>query len=292
MNLTVLYSLNVLGLLRCCVTALPLISRVFKGLPSDSNRDAKHLVTNRIDEAQAADIIDLSSYGRLLYGRADFNYTGNLVANHKENETSVNPEELGSYLEGDILVPQKPVMLKNGLRSIAFRWPNAEIPFKISDYFEKHDLEVIALAMNEYHAKTCVRFKHHTNELDYISFLRGNSGCWSSIGRVGGEQLINLQAPGCFRKPGTVMHELMHVVGFGHEHNRIERDTYIDIQLQNVQRFAVFNFRKQTNTNAFGVQYDYGSVMHYSATAFSSNGQPTIVSKVSLFDRLFEIYRF
>lgn len=43
------------------------------------------------------------------------------------------------------------------------------------------------------------------------------------------------------------------------------------------------NFQKATadTTDNQGVPYDYRSVMHYSANAFSSNGQPTIVPKVT-----------
>lgn len=71
--------------------------------------------------------------------------------------------------------------------------------------------------------------------------------------------------------------------GFLHEQNREERDQYINIQYQNIQRGYEQNFQKaqKGSTSGFGVGYDYGSVMHYSANAFSVNGQPTIVTKVT-----------
>lgn len=43
---------------------------------------------------------------------------------------------------------------------------------------------------------------------------------------------------------------------------------------------ANFDKASAATTNPFGVEYDYGSVMHYSANAFSKNGQPTIAAKV------------
>jgi hypothetical protein len=44
------------------------------------------------------------------------------------------------------------------------------------------------------------------------------------------------------------------------------------------------NFRKynEATVTNFGVQYDYGSIMHYSAYAFSKNGKTTITPLVCM----------
>ncbi|KAL7727548.1 hypothetical protein ACLKA6_000105 [Drosophila palustris] len=238
------------------------------------------LPENGIEEpsGHSKDIIDLSSYGAALFGKPDQELTASLVSNYSAETDAVNPEELGSYLEGDILVPQSELTLKNGLTTQSSRWPKGVVPYEIRGTFNARDMATIQGALDQYHRRTCIRFVPYAGERDYISIVSGNSGCWSSVGRVGGKQEVNLQSPGCLSRPGTAIHELMHALGFLHEQNRMERDSFVAIQYRNIQSAAKNNFDKAASTEAFGVPYDYGSVMHYSANAFSTNGQPTIVA--------------
>lgn len=144
-------------------------------------------------------------------------------------------------------------------------------------------MAMIERALNEYHKNTCISFiPRRSPDRDFISIESGNSGCWSSVGRIGGKQVVNLQTPGCVRKIGTVIHELAHALGFLHEQNREERDKFVIIKTNNIKDGYEVNFSKAKpgETTGFGVTYDYGSVLHYSANAFSKNGQPTIQAKM------------
>lgn len=50
-------------------------------------------------------------------------------------------------------------------------------------------MNLIEMAFNEYHSRTCIRFRPRSKERDYIVLTNGNSGCWSSVGRIGGRQV-------------------------------------------------------------------------------------------------------
>ncbi|XP_062555065.1 zinc metalloproteinase nas-4 isoform X2 [Armigeres subalbatus] len=224
------------------------------------------------------DEIDLSELGLDLYGEPDPEI-GKLVENYDPETHDVNPEELGSYVGGDMLI-NRPAG-RNGMVDKSTRWPGGVVPYEINGNFRASEMQMIEDAINQYHKNTCIKFVPHMGERDYISIESSSSGCWSSVGRVGGKQEVNLQMPGCTTKVGTIVHELMHALGFLHEQNRYERDDWVRIQTQNIQRGTENNFSKAKvgTTDGFGVAYDYGSVMHYSAKAFSSNGQDTIVAK-------------
>lgn len=141
---------------------------------------------------------------------------------------------------------------------------------------------MISNAIDELKSKTCIKFIPRGGEKDYISIRSDDSGCWSSVGRTGGKQIVNLQAP-CLKVIGTSIHELIHAIGFYHEQNRSIRDKYVRIVTENIPKDKYVNFEKlePSDEEDFGLPYDYKSVMHYSPYSFSVNGKATIESKGS-----------
>jgi hypothetical protein len=95
-------------------------------------------------------------------------------------------------------------------------------------------------------------------------------------------QVLSLQIPGCL-VAGIVAHEFIHALGFWHEQSRPDRDEFITVNYQNIPDDKKHNFNKYTTNQVdlLHIKYDYGSVMHYGPTSFSSNGQATIVPKES-----------
>lgn len=92
----------------------------------------RDVLDNSVDSPHGV-IAHLQHFGAMLYRFPD-NETGAIVANWHEGWDR-NPEELGSYAEGDILFP--PPLEKNGLKAESARWPGGVVPYMISPYFSK-----------------------------------------------------------------------------------------------------------------------------------------------------------
>ncbi|XP_055308828.1 bone morphogenetic protein 1-like [Sitodiplosis mosellana] len=88
--------------------------------------------------------------------------------------------------------------------------------------------------------------------------------CCSHVGKqIYGGQNVSL-GNGCYFE--EVLHELLgHVIGFGHEHSRPDRDDYVEIRSENIQDSKDHNFDKLTDetVDSLGEAYDYDSIMHY-----------------------------
>jgi len=76
--------------------------------------------------------------------------------------------------------------------------------------------------------------------------------------------MLNLQSPRC-TYPGIILHELMHAIGFVHQHMSYNRDDFVKIKWNNIDVNQTKNFVKFSDAvvSDFGVGYDYASIMHY-----------------------------
>merc|ERR1711993_14098 len=114
-----------------------------------------------------------------------------------------------------------------------------------------------AQGINEFHEKTCIRFVARSQENDFISIIK-DERCYSThIGKnpYGGKQRLSIGL-GCAYK-GTVLHELMHAIGFFHEQSRTDRDDHINILWDNIQDTsgAHYQFRKCTSCSNQNLRY-------------------------------------
>ncbi|XP_064617858.1 uncharacterized protein LOC135481983 [Liolophura sinensis] len=155
-------------------------------------------------------------------------------------------------------------------------WPKGKVPYVIDKDMPKNTENVIKKAMAHIEEHTCIRFvRRKSKDEDYLYFIN-EPGCWSSIGRVKGQQKISM-GDGCHFF-GTVLHETVHALGFWHEQSRPDRDKYIRVLRDNIPDKYMKDFEKikTTMTSSRGFPYDYRSVTHYSQTAFTKNGKNTI----------------
>uniref|UniRef100_A0AC35FPG1 Zinc metalloproteinase n=1 Tax=Panagrolaimus sp. PS1159 TaxID=55785 RepID=A0AC35FPG1_9BILA len=171
----------------------------------------------------------------------------------------------------------KPATYPNNL------WKKDGISFKIASSIDSTTTQKIRKAIKFWQDNTCLTFKENGPDNHFLNFYKG-SGCWSYIGNVSSftQQDISIGA-GC-EQVGIIEHEIGHALGFFHTQSRVDRDSFVKIDTSNIDSEMLDNFDKEspsTNDN-FGLEYDYGSVMHYSENAFAlDENKPVMTSLTS-----------
>lgn len=132
----------------------------------------------------------------------------------------------------------------------------------------------ISQAMRNIERVSCVRFKVRRTQANYVFIQPAAEGCNSQVGNLRrGAQSMQL-GNDCF-KVGTIMHELIHALGYTHMHNHARRDEFVKIHWDRIdQGTDNINFRK-VNVREYGnfnTAYDFASIMHYPPRSFARTG--------------------
>ncbi|KAL5270042.1 hypothetical protein ACHWQZ_G003504 [Mnemiopsis leidyi] len=161
-----------------------------------------------------------------------------------------------------------------------YYWPNATIPYVLWPELEMElplYRERIESAIWEIELHSCVRFVERDSQEDYVVLYDNEQGCYSEIGRQGGAQ-VTAVGRGCGSR-GSVLHELLHLVGMWHTIARIDRDQHVRVNWDNMDLRYWRNFLREPRDYVtwYNEPYDLYSIMHYGRHQFSKNGLSVIV---------------
>uniref|UniRef100_A0A915DGN6 Metalloendopeptidase n=1 Tax=Ditylenchus dipsaci TaxID=166011 RepID=A0A915DGN6_9BILA len=173
---------------------------------------------------------------------------------------------------------------------------NYIIPYAIATNYDTSQLARIQGAISDIEKNTCIKFKlintkaladeyQNKSHVEIKSVPGG--GCHSVIGRKPGKNMVKLEIRVTATKTciahHVIIHELLHLLGLYHEHQRPDRDEFITIHKERVLKGRIANFNIAKGADTFRLPYDYCSIMHYRDVTFSANSLPVMVTKESKF---------
>ncbi|CAH2093653.1 unnamed protein product [Euphydryas editha] len=237
----------------------------------------------------------------------DMDSTGNTVVYRRRVLTDVAKEKnltqninrrfnfAPALLQGPLTkIEQKKALSQPYLIKIPWikKWKHGIVPFFIdSKTYDSFLVEIILKAFDYIEKTTCIRLQRlrerptdqksmQNVEWLYITNPSGIRQCVHTNERKPntGVQMV-VFGYDCLSQ-GEIAHEIMHILGFSHEHTRPDRDRYITILWENIKPGYKKYFEVRKEDYLSNLPYDYASVLHYPPRAFSKNGQVTLVTEL------------
>jgi len=174
--------------------------------------------------------------------------------------------------------------LVTSYRDTSSRKLNIPYAIKATEWFTPETHETIRIAMETIENATgVIQFVPRTSsQTEYIYFTYEAyyaRACAAQLGKQTRSK-TSVYLGWCKEKRhlGNIVHELLHALGFWHEHSRPDRDDHVTINWDYITSSSQGNFAKATMVNSLGSPYDFNSIMHYPTVSFATDGRtPTIV---------------
>ena len=147
-------------------------------------------------------------------------------------------------------------------------WPGGVIPYDISKLTATQQSLALRAMQRWMDTGAKIKFTPRANEVEYVNFTgQTNAGNNTShVGFLPGKRTdINITAFWWRGNEWMPTHELGHVLGFFHEHQRWDRDQYLTVHYEHIKpgRASDYDWIARTNWLVSTLPYDYKSIMHY-----------------------------
>jgi hypothetical protein len=163
---------------------------------------------------------------------------------------------------GDMMIPLPGDEPPGGMHTYVFKpgvklWPNGTVPYAFHANVSPPQQAMARHAMNQWESGSPFRFVPRNGQATYL-LIRDSDRNRSTVGRVQG--VNNLQLRDWDLR--TICHELAHVFGLWHEHQRPDRDHFVEILWDNINPQYQHDWEIIANGIVKG-PYDFTSVTHY-----------------------------
>ncbi|CAJ0601414.1 unnamed protein product [Cylicocyclus nassatus] len=164
-------------------------------------------------------------------------------------------------------------------------WPKGEVPYEMSPKYTSQERRKMRLAMKAFRKHTCIKFRPRTpSDMYYLSISNdggknGKAECRSEVGRQtnkgsrtpeGKFKTMMYLQHNCFDQ-STLLHKLMHVIGFPHEHQREDRNPILNAVHKSDPYWNDWYHKTFPRTDAYYMgNYDPESIMHHSFPNFKN----------------------